>query len=386
MDEIEITCTTLAYGGAAIGRLPDGRALFVHFALAGERVRVRLIKAKSGYAEAELLEVLTPSPERIGPRCHHFGVCGGCHYQYMNYPAQLAAKQQILRDQLVRLGGLREPVVLPTVPAPQPWGYRNHMQFHRTNAGQLGLQTARANQIVPIQECHLPEPALDRAWRQIAGRISGKQRGREQTERIPLRVGVEEQIQGLDGPPVQIAVLGQPFRVSAASFFQVNTFMAGQLVEEVLRHLPVTKCQTVIDLYCGVVLFSRFLAPQAGRLIGVESSASACADFAVNLAGFEQVKLYQGKAEAVLPTLDQPVDAIIADPPRAGLGPAVVEQILRLAPATLVYVSCDPATLARDARLLTQGGYCLKSATPFDLFPQTYHIESVSVWEREMGR
>jgi 23S rRNA (uracil1939-C5)-methyltransferase len=381
MQEFEITCNTFAYGGAAIGRLPDGRTLFVPLALPGETVRVRLRKEKPGYAEAELLAVLTPSPDRVAPRCRHFGQCGGCHYQQMSYEAQLAAKQQILREQLVRLGGVVDPPVAATVPSPQPWGYRNHMQFHRMADGRLGFQAARSEQTIPITECHLPAPALERAWRQVEQRPQGKrQRGRAQAERVSLRVGAEDQLQRADGPPIAMGILGQRFRVSAASFFQVNTPMAEQLVTHVLAHLPATKPARAVDVYCGVGLFSRFLAPHVEQLIGIESSPSACADFAHNLAGFRHVTLHEATAEAALAQLSAPVDFMVLDPPRAGLGKTVIEQLLRLKPGRLVYVSCDPATLARDGRLLTAGGYRLESATPFDLFPQTYHIESVSVW------
>jgi 23S rRNA (uracil1939-C5)-methyltransferase len=177
-------------------------------------------------------------------------------------------------------------------------------------------------------------------------------------------------------------VLGRPFQVSAGSFFQVNTAMAGEMVRQVLTHLPLTPTGTALDVYCGVGLFSAFLAARAARLVGIESSPSACADFAANLAEFDWVELYTGTAEQALAALAGPIACLLVDPPRAGLGAVVAAHILRLAPASLVYISCDPATLARDARQLTAGGYRLVRITPFDLFPQTYHIESISFWEK----
>lgn len=397
MHEELVTCTTFAYGGAAIGRLPDGRAVFVPFALPGETVRVRLTKEKAGYAEAELLDVLTPSPERVMPRCRHFGECGGCHYQHLNYAAQLAAKRQILRDQLIRLGGLADPPVAATVPSPQPWRYRNHMQFHHTPEGRIGFQAARSNQTVAIEECHLPEAPLDAARRELGVRSEGGSVAAQskiqnltlktnREERINLRVGTDGVVQGQGDGPVRMEVLGRKFRVSATSFFQVNTPMAGQMVQHVLAQLESTPNDIVLDLYCGVGLFSAFLAPQVKRVIGVESSPSACADFKVNLAGFDQVELHAGSVEARLPQIKQPVEQVVVDPPRAGLGKVVVEEIIRLAPRALIYVSCDPATLARDARQLWAGAYSLHQVTPFDLFPQTYHIESISVWRRSSER
>ncbi len=376
MNEYEITCATLTYGGQALSHLPDGRVVFVPFALPGETVRARLVKEKQGYAAAELLAVIAPSPERIAPRCRHFMDCGGCHYQHMAYETQLAAKTQILRDQLTRLAGLIDPPVEPAVPSPHPWYYRNHVQFHRAADGRLGFQAARSRRIVPITECHLPEERLNEVW------LRGV---KNRAERVSLRVGSDGRVQGADyAGPVTMEVLGRPFRVSAGSFFQVNTALAAEMVRHVLAHLPLASApaSTALDVYCGVGLFSAFLAARAARLVGIEFSPSACADFAANLAEFDQVELYADSAEQALAALAGPINSLLVDPPRAGLGAAVAAHILRLSPANLVYISCDPATLARDARQLTAGGYRLARITPFDLFPQTYHIESISFWEK----
>jgi 23S rRNA (uracil1939-C5)-methyltransferase len=182
-----------------------------------------------------------------------------------------------------------------------------------------------------------------------------------------------------------IRVLDRDFRVSAASFFQVNTAMAAKMVEHVLTHLSVSQTDTVLDVYCGAGLFSAFLAPMCGRLIGIESSPSACEDFAINLDDFENVELYEGLAQEILPGLAGQISDptyVLVDPPRAGLEKYVVDAILKLSPRMIAYVSCDPSTLARDAARLINGGYKLKQVTPFDLFPQTFHIESISIFER----
>ena len=157
--------------------------------------------------------------------------------------------------------------------------------------------------------------------------------------------------------------------------------MAAKMVEHLLEHLTLTPTAVLLDIYCGVGLFSAFFAPQVGRLIGIETNPSAVEDFAVNLDAFDHVEIYQAPAEEVLPALEVEVDVALVDPPRAGLSREVLDAILTLHPATLAYVSCDPATLARDAKRLTAGGYTLKHLTPFDLFPHTYHIESISFWE-----
>jgi 23S rRNA (uracil1939-C5)-methyltransferase len=186
-------------------------------------------------------------------------------------------------------------------------------------------------------------------------------------------------------PYLVMQVKDRSFRVSAGSFFQVNTGMAAKMVEHVLSIVPVDRDTTLLDIYCGVGLFSAFFAEKVGRLIGIEASASACSDFAVNLDEFDNVELYEAPAEEVLPGLEVSAQVAIVDPPRAGLDKRVLQAIVDLGPQRLVYVSCDPSTLSRDARHLLAGGYQLLQVTPFDLFPQTFHIESISLFERESG-
>ena len=412
MPQLTLTLDSLVYGGQAMGRLPDGRAVFVPFALPGEQVRLRPVEEKRGHVRAELLEVLQPSASRISPRCAHFGLCGGCHYQHMPYADQLAAKSAILREQLQRLGGLSDPPLAPAVPAPEDFYYRNHVQFHLAPDGKLGYHREGSAEVFPIQECHLPEPPLDAIWKQMEiEAIPG-------LERIGLRLGSGDDIQLiLDGsdprPPelsvedlpisvaylspagrlvlagseaVYIEVLGRVFRLSAGSFFQVNTRMAETMVEHLLGELPARlnpdRGVTLLDAYCGVGLFSAFLAPLVGRLVGIEALPFAGDDFAVNLDEFDNVELYQASVEDVLPALEIKPQIALVDPPRAGLSRLALDGILRLQPSLLVYISCDPATLARDAKRLVSAGYSLKKITPFDLFPQTYHIESITFWEK----
>jgi 23S rRNA (uracil1939-C5)-methyltransferase len=401
-----------AYGGEGIGRLPDGRAVFVPFVLAGEEVRLRLAEQKRGYARAELLEVLTPAPERIPPRCVHFGVCGGCHYQHLPYENQLAVKAGILRDQLERIGKLTDPPVHPTVPSPEAFNYRNHVQFDLTHEGSLGYHQERSQKVLAIRECHLPEPVLNQIWPQLDFEAEPG------FQRVGLRQGADGDVllvlesEDISPPaitvedlPVSVVhlspagslvlagsetlimeVLGRTFQVSAGSFFQVNTHQAEQLVEHILETIPtyqiLDSSSTLVDAYCGVGLFSAFLAARVGRLIGVESNSNACEDFVVNLDEFDNVELYEAPLEAVLPGMDIYPQVILVDPPRAGIDRAALDGLLGLNPPLIVYVSCDPATLGRDARRLAAGGYELAQVTPFDMFPQTYHIESVSFWTK----
>jgi 23S rRNA (uracil1939-C5)-methyltransferase len=405
--ELVISPDRMVYGGEAMGRLPDGRAVFVPFALPGEKLRVHLAEEKRGHARAELVEILEASPERIAPRCPHFTVCGGCHYQHIPYQRQLAIKVDILRDQLQRLGGLEDVPIRPIIPSPHPYNYRNYLQFHLDSQGKLGFEAMRSNQVIPIQECHLPEAAINLVWPLLEFEpLPG-------LERVSLRLGAEEDLQLIlesrDPEPLEfcveelplsaallnpagrlvlagsealvIEILGRPLRVSAGAFFQVNTPMAEALVQHVLEILPLQPGDKLVDAYCGVGLFSAFLAPRLGQVTGIEVSPLACEDFVFNLDEFENVSLYQASVEEVLNGVDFHPRAILVDPPRAGLGPRVLDGIARQQAEWLVYVSCDPATLARDAKQLTTEGYRLVQVTPFDLFPQTYHIESVSLWQ-----
>lgn len=409
MTEFEVELTTLVYGGAAMGRMEDGRAVFVPFALPGERVLARVVEEKRGFARAELLQVLRPAANRIQPRCKHFAACGGCHYQHMDYSDQLATKEAVLRDQIERIGGVANPAVQAIMPSPRAWNYRNSVQFHLSPAGKLGFQRGESNEVVEISECHLPEAALNELWPQLdLEPVPG-------LERVALRAGADETgdllmvLEGstLEAPELSVEELpvsvvhqgpggtlvlagddalvqevnGRAFRVSAGSFFQVNIPQAEQMVKHVLNLVPKWAGKTVLDLYCGVGLFSAFLAERGAAVTGVEASEAACEDFAVNLDEFEDVALYQGPAGEILQRLDLHPDVVVVDPPRAGLEKAALDEIIAMQAPLLVYVSCDPATLARDIKRLLVGGYALEQITPFDLFPQTYHIESVSVFK-----
>jgi 23S rRNA (uracil1939-C5)-methyltransferase len=395
----------LTYGGDALGRLSDGRAVFVPFALPNETVSIRIIDEKPNHVRADLVEVLEPSPDRITAKCKHFGICGGCHYQQLSYPAQLIAKAGILRDQALRIGKLESPTVKQAVPSSPEWNYRNHVQFHLTRDGKVGYVDAHSQGILPITECHLPEPPLNSLWPRLEFDPGLG------LERVSLRLGMEEQamlvLESPDAPELELEsdlsvvhlsgddmvvmagddhltmqVNDRPFCVSAASFFQVNTGMAEKMVAHLLDQLPVNPSTTMLDIYCGVGLFSAFFASRVGRVIGVESSPSACADFEINLNEFDNVELYEAPAEEVLPTLDIKPDVVIVDPPRAGLEKRVLDALLVLGPPRIAYVSCDPSTLARDSARLITGGFQLVQVTPFDLFPQTYHIESISIFEK----
>jgi 23S rRNA (uracil1939-C5)-methyltransferase len=407
MENPIIEITTMTYGGDGLGRLPDGRAVFVPFVLPGERVALRIADDKQRFLRAELLEVLKAAPQRISPRCPHYKDCGGCHYQHTSYEHQLQIKREVLSDQLTRIGKIPNPPVREVVASPNAWNYRNAVQFHLSHTGKLGYQAMESHRLVEIRECHLPELLLDETWRQLDFEAGTG------IQRVELRAGVEEDmlllLEGADVSAPELTaeqrlsivyvgaggqqvlagddyllmeVAGESFQVSAQSFFQVNTLQAGAMVRHVLDRLELKSGSTILDVYSGVGLFSKFLARRGAQVIAVELNPWACEDFAVNLDEFDNVALYVGAAEDVLPGLTVPVSAALVDPPRAGMERAALEALCALSPGKIAYVSCDPSTLARDARRLIEAGYRLEETTPFDLFPQTYHIESISLFAR----
>jgi 23S rRNA (uracil1939-C5)-methyltransferase len=406
-EPIDTTLSTLSYGPEAIGR-HEGQAIFVPFSIPGETVRVQIVEQRKSYARARLLEVLSASPDRAAPRCPHFGVCGGCHWQHLSYPAQLKWKQAVVADQLKRIGGFENPPVRETSPSPAPFDYRNQVQFALTPEGKLGFYALHSDQVLPIRVCHIIQPELLGLFASLdVERPPG-------LTRVSLRAGADDdlmvilELEGDEAPaieldlPASVAALwpdgraltlagddhlvervkGRMFRVSPGSFFQVNTAAAETLVDLVIERLGLRGGESVLDLYCGVGLFAAFIAPRAGRVAGVESYSPAVRDAEINLDEFDNVELYEAPAEEALSHLNGRFDAAVLDPPRAGCERAVLEALAALAPARIVYASCDPATLARDGKRLAAAGYQLEDVQPLDMFPQTYHIETVSLWQR----
>jgi len=407
---IELQLTAMAHGGSALGR-HEGRVVFVPYAIPGETVRVVLEEERSRWARGRLLEIREPSPHRVEPPCPHFGPgkCGGCHFQHIAYEAQAEYKRDVVVDQLARLGGLRDANVQEIIGAAQPWGYRNHAQFHTTPEGHLGFLTADTHDVVQVEECLILDPlldelraALDMEWPQLhrlslrCGSASGDRMAIfELNEYEDFDIEVDFPVSCVillaDGESVVLMgntyleehVAGRDYRISANSFFQVNTAGAEALVALVHDALEPTRSDALLDLYCGVGLFGLSLAEHVGRVLGVEADASAVVDFRHNARGLDQVELMEGKVQSVLPRIEAPVDLLLLDPPRAGAGPDVIDQVARLDPRRIAYVSCDPATLARDARQLIDREFLLREVQPVDLFPQTYHIESVALFARQ---
>jgi 23S rRNA (uracil1939-C5)-methyltransferase len=380
---VTLSLTDMAYEGHAIGRLED-LVVFAEYGIPGEEVVVEIYRKHAGIASARVVEVLQASPDRVEAPCPYYGVCGGCHWQHVSYDRQLQLKRHVVQEQLRRIGKFESQPVNETVGAANPWGYRNHLRLSAGRQGDIGFMRRGSHRFLPIDRCLIADPRINDAIALLQGKGAG-------LHQVELRAGVNTgdlivQPDMTDREPsappgstiYRESLLGREFQISAPSFFQSNTPQAERLVQLVREKLDPQPDELLLDAYAGVGTFAALFAADVRQVIGIEESPAAVADAAVNLAGLPNARFIEGKVEAVLPALQEKPDAVILDPSRVGCDPAVIEAIVRLAPHKLVYVSCDPATLARDLRLLVDGGFELRDVTPLDMFPQTYHIECVA--------
>jgi 23S rRNA (uracil1939-C5)-methyltransferase len=443
-DTIELVVDDLAYGGEGVGRL-DGYVVFVRGGVPGDRLRVRLTEARGRFGRGVVESVETASPDRVAPPCPYVGRCGGCRLQHVDYAAQLRFKAKQVRDCLERLGvGSGAWELRPILPAPDPLGYRNKMEFTvagPAGAARLGLHEAeRYDVVLDIERCLLQSDAmnalLDEMRRQVRERglsvfdaDSGQgllrfvalREGRRTGElmvnvvaaapdvetlgpvaealraRVPatasvvlnvnakkasVAAGTEEHLL-LGRDVITESLGGLDFQVSAGSFFQTNTVQAERLFAVVEAACGLTGAETVVDLYSGTGAISLLLARRAARVYGIEVAAAAVADAVRNARanGIANCTFLAGEVRHVLPGLVRDgvrAEVVVADPPRAGFHPKALRALVDLAPARIVYVSCNPATLARDLGDLVRGGYRLEWVQPVDMFPQTPHIEAVA--------
>lgn len=443
-DEVSVTVDRLAYGGRAVGRL-EGFVVFVAGAAPNEVVRARIVRARRRYAEAEVVAVEAPSADRTEPRCPHFGPCGGCAWQHVSYAAQASAKEAIVRESLAHLGGIAEPVVHPIVPAPDPWYYRNKMEFSFHPDGVLGLhRRGEWNRIVSIEACFLQSlesVALVETVRTFTRRhglktydpksragllrslVIREARGtgdrlvglvtssgpfdgstafvEQMVEAAPGVTGIVRGIvnapsEGAPPSAVEILhgsgileerVLGLRFLIGLDTFFQTNTAQAARMIEYVVARAQPLASARVVDLYCGVGTFALPLARAGGRVVGIElmpaSVSAAAANAALN--GLDGVVFTAGDARLMLPAAvaaHGTPDVLVLDPPRAGAGGKVMRKIGRSGARRIIYVSCNPTTLAPDLKEVLPLGYRLVDVQPFDLFPQTHHVEAIAVLDR----
>lgn len=408
----------MVYGGECLGRLADGRAVFVPFVLPGELAEVEITESKPRFAHGRAVKLLEKSPDRISPPCPYFSLCGGCHYQHLGYTQQLELKKDLVKDQLERLGKLTNLPEIPITASPTAFAYRNQVQFHpawRENAevpASLGFKRASSDEVLPIGKCLLIPDEMNELLPQIeleAGSAITRIAMRSDSEgeimlvfegesdeppELSLDLPVSATYLSPSGRSLNLSgndalvyrVLGKEFLVSPESFFQVNLPVAEEMVRHILALVEGKQNLSILELYSGVGLFTHFIAPHASQLTAIESSPSACFDFAGNLDEFENISLYEGAVEVILPEIVaqiKPIDLVVLDPPRAGLNAKARQALIDLAPKEIIYLSCDPSTLARDLKHFGEAGYNLQSAHAFDMFPQTAHVETIAALRQE---
>jgi 23S rRNA (uracil1939-C5)-methyltransferase len=440
-ESLELTIDDLAFGGEGVGRA-DGYVVFVRGGLPGDHLRVRLTESRGRFGRAVIEEVLVASPDRVVPPCPYFGQCGGCRLQHLAYPAQLAFKEKQVRDCLNRLGGVGEFELRPILPAPEPYGYRNKMEFTiASDPAAVGLHVfERYDVVLDIERCLLQSDTmntlLDEFRRQLRDRAlsvwdprtergllrfvmmrEGRNTGEAMVNVVAAAPDVETLTPVADAlrtraPATASVVLnvnakkasvavgseehllagrehisesldGVVFQVSANSFFQTNTRQAERLFAVVADACELTGSETLLDLYSGTGAISLLLARRVRAVYGIEVAAAAVADAIRNARanGIDNCTFLAGEVRHVLPELIRQgvrASVVVADPPRAGFHPKALSALAAMAPARIVYVSCNPSTLARDVGDLVRHGYRLEWVQPVDMFPQTPHIEAVA--------
>ena len=403
---IELKVGEVAHGGWCVAR-HEGRVVFVRHALPGERVRARITEETARFLRADAVEILEPSPDRVPPPCPFAGPgrCGGCDWQHAAPAAQRALKAQVVAAQLRRLAGIEREVVVEEVPgAPDGPGWRTRVRFAVRSDGVVGLRRHRSHRVEPVDACLIAHPAVT-----AVGVPAHRWRGAAAVEVIASSAGDRAVVVTPHGDravavpdlPDDVAVLddrgraargraglrervaGREFRVTGSGFWQVHPGAPETLRAAVLEFAAPKPGERALDLYCGAGLFAAALAEAVGpdgAVLGIEADARAVRDARHNLRDLPQARVERGRVETALDRLAPAgADLVVADPPRSGLGRPAVDRIAALAASRIVYVSCDPATLARDVAWLAGHGYRLAGLRAFDQYPMTHHVECVAL-------
>lgn len=360
----------------------ENLTLFIPLAVAGEKVKVEIKKIQGKTAFAKIVEVIEPSENRIEPKCVYFGTCGGCDFQQMNYETQLNAKIGIIKDNLKRIGKIDWTEDIEIIPSPNEFGYRLRTQFHAdAKSKKVGFFKRQTHDIIDVKTCPILVPELEKNLNDLRANLDwGK--FWENSFNIETAFGngeVSVYAEELFEPIKEIfcEVKGKKIFFNAKSFFQGNVFLLETLVKTAIE---AASGKTAIDLFCGVGLFSVFLADNFEQVIGVEANKNAI-EFANKNAEHAGVSNVEFHAERVRTFLDEnefnEIDFVLLDPPRSGVKQGTLEKIAALNSPKITYVSCDPATLARDLQILLEKNYIIEKITALDLFPQTHHVETV---------
>lgn len=365
-EELVVRVGDVAFGGDGVARV-EGFVVFVPFALPGEDVRVEIVESKGKFARAHPLEVVTPSPHRVEPPCAYYGWCGGCQYQHVDYPAQLALKERQVRDALARIGKIDDPPVRSAAPSPRPYGYRNRITLHQaldreTGKPRTGFFAFDNRTLIDVERCLLAEADLNEKLREVR-----RESNRPLRRRLTLRSRLEE------------------WDIPGDSFFQNNRYALPLMLDAVRAAVAEPRPALVVDVFCGVGLFAVELADHADSVTGIDVDADAIRAAQANARRRKKdnVSFSGGPVDRLLPGVLEtgPPDrtVVILDPPRTGCPRRALEVLRETLPARVVYVSCNPPTLARDLRhLCVDGPYVLRDVLPIDMFPQTSHVECVA--------
>lgn len=380
---LEITVEKIVPNGFGLA-FAENLTVFVPLSAKGDKLLVKINQIKGKTAFAEIVEVLAPSPERVEPRCSYFGHCGGCDFQQMNYPAQLDAKIGILRDCLTRIGKIIYEPEIPIIASPKPFEYRSRAQWHvNTRKKKIGYFQRKSHDIIDVETCPILVPDLEKILTELRETVEWESFWSEIIEIETASAGEDVSIYSTEiiepTEEISFTAYGEKYRYDATSFFQGNPFLIEQLIETAVKNADGA---LALDLYCGVGLFTLPLARKFEKVIGIEGYEKAI-DFAEK--NVEQARLSnvefncENVAEWLKENAEKLInpDFILLDPPRAGTEKNIIESLLKISPKQISYVSCEPSTLARDLKILTENNYTIEEITAFDLFPQTHHVETV---------
>lgn len=412
---VELQMIDMAHGGSAIGR-HEGKMVFVPYTIPGEEITAKITGDSGKVLFGQGEQLLAASADRVTPVCSHFGQgrCWSCHWQHIQYDTQLLLKQDVLADQLSRLGdvsdAMLESAMRPVAPSQDQWEYNFRMTLTRSKDGEWGYVRQNGWAVEPLTECHIVHPELLELFEELdldyerAKRMT-LQRGSDGEMMIIFEIDEEEEPDlttdlaisvnlilpdnepiNLIGDAHSIFTIGErDFRVTAGGYIRPNVGQIEFLMIEVMKRLQLTGKERILDLYAGVGIFSAFIAPRAELVTLVDSYPPAVTDADVNLIDFDNIDVIEGQVEQVLADMideDAEYDIALVDPPTSGLGKDVVNSLKQLGVKRVVYVSGDPASLARDSKFLISAGYPLTDIQPMDLSPQTYYIDSVALFER----
>jgi len=391
-DQFQTTLNGINDSGETLSEI-RGAPVEVPGGLPGEKVVVEVQKRFPERIVAKVVEVLEQAEERVVPECEYFLTCSGCQWQHASYDYQLQLKQARVQREIDKYQSLSQVVVDATIGSESQLGYRNHGRFtvgKKDDGGKIGYINAVTRRFVKIDRCLLMNEqinkVLDLAQDNVAGQTQVAIRAGSNTDSMLIQPRMNLSHIGLvtGEQHYEEEVRGFRFRVAASSFFQVNTSQLSRAIDEVRDLLDLDGTEVMVDAYCGVGVFTVLLAPYVRKIVGIEESASAIEDAGLNSKDILNIEFVEGKTEHILNTLNQHIDVLLLDPPRVGCHPDVLDSVIKLKPEKVLMISCEPEAMARDLNLLCSTGiYSLETIRPVDMFPQTRHVETISMLRLE---